>query len=467
MDAPAPWDTDLIAFLSSFLRESDLEMAERILASRESSLKAEVKECVEEELFLKEVEKMESELRCRIFERESHALSVRCADLEEKVKTGEEIKRKLEEEKKRCALLEEVVAEWKKKHEQVVFRSSQLVEENMRLRSLLIQRGASLEVKFPPGVIVISDNDNQDEDVGNTEFLLTPTPKRKWRSRIVTSDTEDEDDADNIPIGKLKRFRRLSQAKEDNEELHDGRKATPSRRRRLFPWRESGRQAEESTVHSPFEEESLRHNHKGPSRSRAAVRRRLVYSDGRNGTKDKDDYEKEGDNLGGFIVSGSSDSYEGKPSCTQTSDEETIGNESGSESEGDSLGGFIVSGSSNSYEEKPSCSHDSDEETIGNGEESASDEELDGILAKIRREKEDSYKWDYEADMLASFARDPRLCMEAVCALYRMQTADEKSVKGTIELNNRGFNTCDAFRCFCLIWTSMIFCTGDQQWQSF
>ncbi|WOH06693.1 hypothetical protein DCAR_0626121 [Daucus carota subsp. sativus] len=69
------------------------------------------------------------------------------------------------------------------------------------------------------------------------------------------------------------------------------------------------------------------------------------------------------------------------------------------------------------------------------------------IMSQLRR-KRDSHtsKWEFEAEMLADFGKDPKMCMKAVCALYRQQTIDEQSIKGAIHRNNRGFSLRDAYR---------------------
>lgn len=111
--------------------------------------------------------------------------------------------------------------------------------------------------------------------------------------------------------------------------------------------------------------------------------------------------------------------------------------EVGSDSEGESLGGFIVNDS---------------EVSGGDGASSESEEESDcnldfvDIISSIRKNSDKKSKWEFEADMLAAFGKDPELCMRAVCALYRQQTSDEKTVKGTIYSNQRGFSQCDAPR---------------------
>ncbi|KAI3757699.1 hypothetical protein L6452_05242 [Arctium lappa] len=120
-------------------------------------------------------------------------------------------------------------------------------------------------------------------------------------------------------------------------------------------------------------------------------------------------------------------------------EEDNDGVEEGSENEGESLGGFIVDSSESCSEVAP-VSDDSCDES----KDALNDFKL--TLDKIGRKKVLNLKWDLEGDMLADFGKDPELCMRAVCALYRQQTADEKAAKGTIHHNDRGFSQCDASR---------------------
>ncbi|XP_057480280.1 uncharacterized protein LOC130767427 isoform X2 [Actinidia eriantha] len=113
--------------------------------------------------------------------------------------------------------------------------------------------------------------------------------------------------------------------------------------------------------------------------------------------------------------------------------------EDGSESdtEGESLDGFIVTDS-----DVP------DGGDISSASEDVLDDNVDfnEVLSTIRRSRGRTVKWEFEADMLASFGKDLELCMKAVCALYRQQTSEEKVSKGTFYVNQRGFSQCDAFR---------------------
>ncbi|KAL8049511.1 hypothetical protein ABFX02_06G024600 [Erythranthe guttata] len=106
--------------------------------------------------------------------------------------------------------------------------------------------------------------------------------------------------------------------------------------------------------------------------------------------------------------------------------------------EGESLDGFIVNSASDVSE-----SDESDE--MSENDDLENDESESGavyadVIAGFRRERKDKTKWEYEADMLADLAKSPRLCMKAVCALFRQQTSEEQSCKETIVRNGRGFS---------------------------
>ncbi|BFG23466.1 hypothetical protein CerSpe_097400 [Prunus speciosa] len=113
--------------------------------------------------------------------------------------------------------------------------------------------------------------------------------------------------------------------------------------------------------------------------------------------------------------------------------------EVGSDSEGESLGGFIVNSSDDSESEGNDASTESEDSSDDNVN-------FDEILSKFQRNKDHKSKWEFEADMLAAFGKDPYLCMKAVCALYRQQTCEEKISKGSLCNNYRGFSKFDALR---------------------
>ncbi|RZC60313.1 hypothetical protein C5167_022079 [Papaver somniferum] len=101
-------------------------------------------------------------------------------------------------------------------------------------------------------------------------------------------------------------------------------------------------------------------------------------------------------------------------------EEEEAAEETDSESEGegegdsDSLGGFLVRRSGISDSGDSSSDSDDAVNKLDTGH----------VMAMIRRNRTTELKWQTEDDMLSSFEKDPVLCMEAVCALHRRQTAD-------------------------------------------
>lgn len=130
-------------------------------------------------------------------------------------------------------------------------------------------------------------------------------------------------------------------------------------------------------------------------------------------------------------------------------DDDTESGDIKSDSEGESLGGFIVSDGDDASTESEDVSG-SESEDISHGEledVSGSDLDFDKVISMVRRKRDCiPSKWKFEGDMLAAFGKDPELCMKAVCALYRQQTADERVSKGTFYNNRRGFSKFDALR---------------------
>ncbi|MCL7044581.1 hypothetical protein MKW94_019349 [Papaver nudicaule] len=108
---------------------------------------------------------------------------------------------------------------------------------------------------------------------------------------------------------------------------------------------------------------------------------------------------------------------------TAENDKEEVADETDSESEGESLGAFMLkrSGMSDCRDR----SSDSDDEV--------NKSDTGHVL---RRSRNTELKWQTEEDMLASFEKDPVLCMEAVCALHRQQMDDD---------NNRRFSCFSKF----------------------
>jgi hypothetical protein len=233
------------------------------------------------------------------------------------------------------------------------------------------------------------DYDENDEDMDACEVNLLFTPKRKRASNIVTSDTESDED-DNVPISKLKRMH-LQQKVPDgvNSDFNDcsvtaTSTVTPPRRHLM-------------TLRKSLEKG-------GAERNASSQASKTKYDRGIPTSGDAEDDGSE---------------------------------EFGSDSEGESLDGFIVGSSDISdADDASSESQDLSDENMAFNE----------ILSKLQRNRDHKLKWEFEADMLAAFGKDTELCMNAVCALYRQQTSDEKSSKEAFYSNHRGFSKFDAPR---------------------
>lgn len=433
-----------------------------------------------EDLITKEAEKIELQRKIQSLEGELGDLRSKCCELERQANKieGFHVQKEKSELEKQIAQLKEdyrVVSErehraqekimsllvpqkkcnevdvWKRKCAELEVRVSQLEEENSSLRGIKQDKLQVASVGKPVLGLVIDISDSEEENIAkdqgadehvkkegldfNTEVspkkssnmmhfnqrnihraeddgegnaansLSTPTPKRKRAVRVVTSDSESDNDDDNIPIAKLK-MRRLGVRAQGIKQQCDAiqEDVTPSRRH-LVPLRVRDKRNDgpkESSSRDLAAQRATPDKKDKISRNRVTACCKLGYSD----TEDDEKYE----------------SYDNK-----------------SESEGGSLGGFIVSGSDSLQAESNSDDFSSEKHAT------SSDVDLDDILSNIRRER-DATQWEYEADMLASLGKDPELCMKAVCAIYRQQTSEEKSIKGTILLNNRGFNSFDAKR---------------------
>lgn len=306
--------------------------------------------------------------------------------------------------------------------------------------------GRTLDMKndstiYKNSEMVHSDTSRQqDSDENHPDCVLPiPTPKRKRASRVFTSDSEkddDADDADDIPIGKLwsrqieegytrKRLISLRELSETDNSVKGKFPTNPSTpsfkgsslkstgRAREFPTNLSTPSFKNSSLRSKGRAREFPTNPSIPSVKGSSLR-----SKGRASRK--------------LEFLGSDDEEETKIDLRKELDDAS------SNSEGKSLGGFIVSGSE-SAESEPSS------EEFSSKIESDSDIDLGNVLAEIGRKKQTT-RWEYEADMLASFSKDSELCLKAVCALYRQQTSDEQSAKETFLLNKRGFNKFDAQR---------------------
>lgn len=230
-------------------------------------------------------------------------------------------------------------------------------------------------------------------------FPFISTPKRKRATNIVTTDSESESD-DNIPIRKLK-TKHLRESNRDSVDSHLN----------TFP------------VNATLSEEKVRES--------TTPRRRLVALRECSAKNEPKQKSRSNSSTGGA-------NYDfGIPTNGCVQNDEVEEDESESDTEGENLGGFIVNSSDISESDDGS-----------NVSEDLSDDNVDfnEVLSKLRRTRGHKVEWEFEADMLAAFGKDPELCMKAVCALYRKQTAEEKIGKFTCYSNRQGFSQCDALR---------------------
>ncbi|XP_039144194.1 uncharacterized protein LOC120281416 isoform X2 [Dioscorea cayenensis subsp. rotundata] len=389
-----------------------------------------LKRTFSDELAMKEVEKMELISKCKDLEKEVEKYKRMAALFEEQMTTmweeygamraREQMAQVVQKEKQddvretenKNALDE--INEWKRRCGDLEIRISELIEENLRLKArnfgdvieISDEEGDEVETDFKDEVLN-ADGCRQEE-----RFLSVPTPKKKCCSRVITSDSEDDDDDvdDDTPIGKLKRRKKAEEDDEDeipigmlkNSNVGGdavGEDLTPNRKR-LFPLGELERM--NCRKEGSYPRDSID--------SDRITRRKVM-----------------------FLNAGDAEGEE-----DETHELHACDSDSGSES----LRGFIVN---DSEVDESECSHGDDISSHDLSDECPSDLELDEVLARIRRGK-NMKQWEYEADMLASFSKDPELCMKAVCAVYRQQTAEEKSVKGTLLINNRGFSKFDALK---------------------
>lgn len=59
---------------------------------------------------------------------------------------------------------------------------------------------------------------------------------------------------------------------------------------------------------------------------------------------------------------------------------------------------------------------------------------------------EQKTNWKVEADMVSSFEEDPKLCLQAVCALYRQLTSNGEFLEDSLDNCYLGFNKIDTLR---------------------
>ncbi|XP_058222924.1 uncharacterized protein LOC131332643 isoform X2 [Rhododendron vialii] len=88
----------------------------------------------------------------------------------------------------------------------------------------------------------------------------------------------------------------------------------------------------------------------------------------------------------------------------------------------------------------------SDSSDTGDSSGSGSDIDINSEIARLRRKVAEKKTWAFKVDMMSALERDPELCMNAVCALYRKQLCKVESVSGSSLGMNPGFNQFDALR---------------------
>ncbi|XP_002513591.2 uncharacterized protein LOC8274391 [Ricinus communis] len=247
------------------------------------------------------------------------------------------------------------------------------------------------------GRVVVSQDYEEDLDDFKDNVPCPPTSKRKRAANIVTSDSES-DEGDDIPISKLKKVH-----------LQESIPNTANCGVNCGPMSAS-----------PSVIDDIKCTATCSRRHLATLRQCEDIVRAERSFSNKTSEFKHGQGI-----------------STMDDVEDSESEELGSGSEGESLGGFIIDNSDGSDADK--VSSQSDNKSDGSVD-------FDEILSQLQRSKDHTFKWELEADMLSAFGKDDELCMKAVCALYRQQTADEQLSKETMYNNKRGFSKFDALR---------------------
>ncbi|XP_020210307.1 uncharacterized protein LOC109795268 [Cajanus cajan] len=265
-----------------------------------------------------------------------------------------------------------------------------------------------------------AQNNQESLDLGE-DILFVATPKRKRTCNVVTSDSDSDDGDDDIPICKLKR-KHIQEVSSDQviPDFSSSLPATISEddkvtdtvmtRRRLRPLRKCVGKSQNDKISSSCRPHKAKHQQSNPSNNDSDESEEdLSYS--------------EEENMSDFIVT-DSDVSNREDTSSRSQDVSNCDKDS------DSINSQDVQDSNK----------DSDSQDVSDG-----DVDFGKILSKIQRSK-NTMKWEFEADMLAAFGKDPELCMKAVCALYRQQTSEEQMSKGALFSNRRGFSKLDAHK---------------------
>ncbi|KAE9608902.1 hypothetical protein Lalb_Chr08g0240601 [Lupinus albus] len=261
----------------------------------------------------------------------------------------------------------------------------------------------------------------------NEEYLnfgdddpLVAMPKRRRACNVVTSESERDDDDDDVPLSKLVRMHipevspdqvrcEINSSVPAATSADDKATSTIRRRQHLVPLRKCERKSQEAK--------------KSSCRSNKAKHQEIITTDDVYAASESED------DLSSFEDKDLSDFIVDESNCDDTS--------SSSQNVSNDLEDTDYSNS----QDVPDNDTDSDSQDVPDG-----DMDYGKILSQIQRKKDHIVEWEYEADMLAAFGKDPELCMKAVCVLYRQQTEDEQMSKGALHRNGRGFNKLDADR---------------------
>ncbi|CAO2838678.1 unnamed protein product [Amaranthus hypochondriacus] len=248
----------------------------------------------------------------------------------------------------------------------------------------------------------ITDGDEKSGGRENTASL-TPMSKKMRDLMVVTSDDESED-------YERKPIRRAIKIENSDTEDEDGNDITSARQ-------VLGGVPSESDDDDPISLSRLKRKRAQVSRQPAAAsnsnqpRRRLVKI--------------------------------GQAQMKNQAQEIENDDESSSESSLNSSNSFIVDDSDDEDMEDDELKEGGDD-SYDQVESSDSDLDYTDIISKFRSRRNPDSKWIHEGDMLSDFGKNPVLCMKAVCALYRLQTNEEKACKISLFHNGRGFSRIDA-----------------------
>ena len=259
----------------------------------------------------------------------------------------------------------------------------------------------------------------ENSDLGE-DYSCGVIPKRKQTRNVVLSESENDDEEDDLPISILIRKHVDEVNVEDlvnavDDDVADGdddddmpisqviRKKKGSRRRL--------KRLTKCVSKSHDDKTSL------------CFPTNVDAHDDDDDELEEDISNSEGENLSGFIVDDSDVS-------------EINSNKSQDECNGD-----VDSDDSNISQNLPDRSKDSDSQDISDGE-----IDLGKILSKIKREKGQKIKWEDENDMVKEFGNDAVLCMKAVCVLYRQEVLGEQRYEETFGRDGCGFSQYDSAR---------------------